>query len=1163
DVALDMARAGEQLSRRLAGQPRRATMAGLVAAVSLETGMYEDAVHWYERARALYAEQGDWLRVVPMLRGKILALRLLDKNDDALLALSETLVLARKSFGVTEPLRSLVAQLLSGELMIEIPAVPSNVTRAIHGFTAEQEQEIAQAMAARILRQRGDLTRARSFDEQRLELVRRAAGDKRLGPRTELELMFALHESALVTARSGLFAEALARWSEALPLARKQERWGEAAVMIEAVSHVSMRSPGPAADEALAEARHTASDALEAPAIQQDAVLKRRFSRWLALHHFSLALAAAAPLSGGKSDFNHTLAALDAAAKEADAALRHAEQAADPGSGQPDLHGHLARVLGVAGADTSNKSDGIKSAPLSWRWRFDRALWDHDGAGVDPEWLLAAIEAFEAEPAPAPGRERSAFLAAAVDLLIARGQTDRAWQLLERDRLLDLQPARARLGPSLRSRWDALVQARGDAARYAALLEEASALVRAVEARPAPLAEVQGALEGATFIQGFALAANRVHWFVIDGKGLRHLSGARPADGELPAALLPDGGVPDSLYIDAGALYDRPAWQLRVGQAPLSGRTGVSEALSATYLVASREARALTDEEVLALGDSSEDTRVVTVAPDLASRAALAQLGANRLLVHIALPAYADANPFARAGLAQVTFAGASEIPPAERLDLDTLSSTRLASSLAAVDGLAASSQSARAVAQSFLFAGVATCMVGTPAPQWRDRMMQDLAHMRANAAFARLNAAHPEHRVWLIGYRGMDADERVAFAVQNLLALAKAGKPLFEKARAQKRPELWEQAKEVFSELVGTLDFLLHPRNLARLGASSDRVAQALVKSGTLPLRRTENQANLAQIHLALGELDEASALQELVVQSHEQSGDGAKLAEALKSLGGLLFTARRYPEATRRYAQCTRVAGDIKAAPIAAECSLQLGLSQRELFKYSESAAAIRTAIDLFSQEKMGKQVEAHRYLGFLYGDVLNRYDDALAEFEAAIVAAQTLGRKAMVTPLTVDVARIHRQRGDYEKALTEVRRAEAALKQASASDRAEVALEFAKIHWYRGNYRRALERQAQALELARAAGDTFREIQAVSLAGLIALNQRELARAERHIGAALDLARITKRRREEASQLNNLGIVLREAGRIDEALDMFHEALRIDEELGSSEGRAYDRR
>ncbi len=1162
DVALDMARGGERLARRLLGEPRRATMAGLVAAVSLETGMFEDAAAWYEQARALYAEQGDWVRVVPMLRGKVLALRLLGKDDDALLAVREVLALAKKGLGVSEPLRSLVAQLLAGEFTVEIPAVPGNVTRAIHGFTSDQEQEIAQALASRILRGRGDLSAAREADQQRMALVRREADDERLGPRTELELMLALHESALVAARGGYFAQALARWNEALPLARRHRRWADAAVMIEAVGKVSTLSPGELANQALAAARQTASDALKAPDSERGPALTRRLARWLSVDHFSLAQRAARP--SPSKDFPALLAALDVAAKHADAALAQAELAGEAEAGQPDLRGHLARVFAFGRVDATKKSERVRTAPLSWRWRFDRALWDHDGAGIDPAWLVAAIEAFEHEPAPTSGSERGAFLAAATDTLVARGEVERAWQLMERHRLLDLEPPRARLPPALRARWDALVQARPDATRYAALLKDAPSLLRALAGRPVGVKEVQSALDGALLVQGFATLPDRVDWFVIDSEGVRHVKGVRPPVGELPAALFSEGALPASFYLDAGDLYDRPAWQLHMGGVPLWGRSLATEVLSATYLVAARDARTLTDDEVLALGETSPQKSVVVVAPPLAGRTALARLGTHRLLLHLALPAHADRNPFARAGLTQVTFATARELSAAERIDLDTLGQERLGSSMAVIDRLTTTGQGARAVAQAFLLAGVATTAVGDAAGKHlRDGLAHDLGEMRADAAFARFAAQHPGQRLWFIGHRGMDPNERIALAVQDVFALATAGKAAFEKARVEKRPDLWERAREVFSDFIAAVDFLMRPTHAPRLAASANPQAQRLAKAGALAALRTINRSNLAQIHLALGELDEASALQELVVQDYEQGGDQAKLAEALRLVGQLLVTARRYPEAARRYEQCVRVAGGAKAEPIMAECSLQLGLARRELFAYPQAVDAMRAAISLFNEQKAPKLVEAHRYLGFLYGDALNRYDDALREFEKAVTAAQHLGRAAMIAPLTLDVARIHRQRGDYEKALTEVRRAEAALKDATPSDRTEVALEFAKIHWYRGNYRRALERQAEALELARRAGDNFREIQAVSLAGLIALNQRELGRAERQISAALDLARISKRRREEATQLNNLGIVLREAGRIDEAMVHFHEALGIDEELGSSEGRAYDRR
>jgi CHAT domain-containing protein/Tfp pilus assembly protein PilF len=74
---------------------------------------------------------------------------------------------------------------------------------------------------------------------------------------------------------------------------------------------------------------------------------------------------------------------------------------------------------------------------------------------------------------------------------------------------------------------------------------------------------------------------------------------------------------------------------------------------------------------------------------------------------------------------------------------------------------------------------------------------------------------------------------------------------------------------------------------------------------------------------------------------------------------------------------------------------------------------------------------------------------------------------------------------------------------------------------------------------------------------------MNLGDLTSAERVLGEALAEARAAGARDEEAVQLNNLGIVLRERGDLEGALERFGQALRIDAELKSVLGRAYDLR
>ncbi len=145
DVALDMAHEEWRLAQSLPGQPRKEVAAALQGVVYLQAGLPADAVNWFERAEALFRARHDWERVVPMLRGKALALEALGRDDDALSAFTELLDLTVRGVGVPKPDKPFF-----GFLAPEIAGVnPNDVTRAPYGFSANVEEELYRALRRR------------------------------------------------------------------------------------------------------------------------------------------------------------------------------------------------------------------------------------------------------------------------------------------------------------------------------------------------------------------------------------------------------------------------------------------------------------------------------------------------------------------------------------------------------------------------------------------------------------------------------------------------------------------------------------------------------------------------------------------------------------------------------------------------------------------------------------------------------------------------------------------------------------------------------------------------------------------------------------------------------------------------------------------------------
>lgn len=1184
DVALDMAQLAQNLSRALPEQPRGSATTALMAALSLQAGRYPTAIRLYDNAADSYRARADWQHVVPMLRGKALAQHALGQDDGALATLAAVLDIVGRGKGPPAAPH--------GMLITEIPANPKNVTAAVYGFDASQEEEIARANTARILRRRGNLGAAKTFAARRLILTRTAVADSRQGPRLQTELLYALHETAVLLAAAGELEPALALWDEAMPILGAEERWQEAAPLLESVQAVWLAAPHLRRGHVAELAQLTAENAVTA--LKDSDRDSQRLYRWLALEHLARRFAPPEP-APKVNPMADALTSLDSAVLHAQSALDAAQKA-----GNPAL---LAHVTAVVTGTRATAPDPQADAPLGWRALFDRALWDHAAnERVDARWLRAAIDAFEVMPQPARAPERAAFIAAACGRLLADQAAERAWALLERDRLLELQPPLERVtAEPWQGAWNRVIASRADKSKYVPTVTQAPALVRALEGVPPTLAQLRTALEGdAALLQIFAAGAHW-HWFVIDAKNITHVLTNAPADDAAPAASAPPAGptmaeagasqlsptlvpnavraalgetFPKALYVDAGALLRHPAAALSSGGRPLGAQVAVAEVLSAGYLVAAYEARTAARNGILEIGARTATLPGAEALPaDQVSLTAVRARATGRSLVVLGLPSAAFVPAFERPGATQMTFGSAQTVgdpgatPPdaAERLDLDTLAATPLDNNVVLLKGPVPTARARRALSQSLLLAGSPTLVLagqGPGADALAAHLAAGLQEQPAATLVAELQArGEMPPGGMLMGYRGLDADARVLFAMNEFLRLFKAGNAAFKAARDSQQTAQWLTARDAFVRLREHLALLKQPDSRERLSKSHDKTAQRI--PAMLGKLEQDSQGNLAQVYLAIKQIDAAAALQEAVLKAAEAANDTKMALDTMRSLGRTLSIGKRHSDSAARFVGCAELAAKIGDKITEADCRSQLGVERRELFDYAGAQQAYNAAVELYAAANSASIVQPRRFLGFLFESALNNYDKAQEQFQQALVDADTFKNTEIVPRLLLDIARVNRQRGDYEQALVWVEKAQLQVTHAAPTDRAEAALEAAKIYWYRGHYRRALELEKQGLAWAREAGNAFLEIQARSLEGLVALNQGELQHAETAIRDALTLSRLTGRRAEEAAQLNNLGIVLREAGRLDEAILGFRQALRIDEELGSIEGRAFDLR
>ncbi len=347
---------------------------------------------------------------------------------------------------------------------------------------------------------------------------------------------------------------------------------------------------------------------------------------------------------------------------------------------------------------------------------------------------------------------------------------------------------------------------------------------------------------------------------------------------------------------------------------------------------------------------------------------------------------------------------------------------------------------------------------------------------------------------------------------------------------------KIWAAATEPFIEATAALDYQ---------GKSSASVRNLL-----------------SQVYGNLGEVDKAIAEQQSVLDEYIREKKSANIATSMRILGKLyrdkdnIVAAELFEKAAKEFNKLNKKADEGDSYILAGKAYSAVGA-------YDKALNAHRRALAIFIKLDNNRQYEANRYIGIIYENNYSNYRSAMNSYNAIYSAALKKGDEKEVRTVLVDLTRVARSQGNYQKALELAGRALASLPENEEKAKAEILLEMAKIYWYRGEYRQALLTDGEVLDIAQKLGNIFLEIQAVSLKGLIARNQGDLDNAAIFLEQALNMAERTGRQGEVANQLNNLGIVYREQGNIKEAIETFNHALALDEKMNNKEGIAFDKR
>ncbi|MED5464346.1 MAG: CHAT domain-containing protein [Myxococcota bacterium] len=1153
DVALDQILLAHHLNKTFKRKEFTGPISAVAAAAHFQAGLHNDALPWFNQAYEYYKSEVHWDQAIPLLRGKALSLMYTQQTARARASFNELLHHLKAGHTPKAGADSFFA------IVAQVPADANNITQGPFGFSSQHEFAIGLGKLAALHLKTGHLTTAATFLRQQLAMIRNLQSDAPHAISLTPELVDSLHNNALLHAQLNQHASAYRLWTEVLnqplPLSSSQ-----LSAIIQSILYASHDAPPP---DTLLGLIGQKTRPLLAPTIEDASPPSPKLLRLTAFYHLYLLGRPTPPTPlTSTQDLQKVLHTLDRRVYHLNQAKRFAEVAEDPA-----LVAQLSflQELSLSSSPLVPPLETLTDWSEAFEWYSIIRL--HAAAPSQP-FLERAVHLFMEAPWPTHLRESQAFARQAATTLLASGQQDRAWALLEKFRLLQWSPSPAKVPPMVEAAWGPLRQLRSTPERHRAYALKASWLTRSLEGSTPTLKSFQAALPTQTlFVQAFPLNAKEWVWFLISRSEFRVLRSVGVHNNNLPTKVVQAlrSKAQDAYtahYFDLGERLPNDVNAHTLTETIKSSPLAVSEVLSATYLLATLESRQF----------PTLETR--TWASHASPPGQLPEGRHQWLLLNIDLPETLSTTirPGLTSPLVRFTKKGTTRSAP-----LGEFIGSRFNSQGAIFGALPPSAVTRRSLAQTMLLQGTTRMIFAPETSSKTIARLQKLETESSSAkALATLNReASPSARMTYAGDIGDTPVQEVLLATEKLLELAQQTGKHYRAATAaaaKNQPANWESTTTLVQKLLNVIDFLQRSENLNILRRAANlfppstppRIVQTATRLPALLNNLSlSNRDRLAQLKALQGDLPTALKLQQSVVTAYREAGDTEKEGRALATLGKAYYRARSLPGAARAFEDCIKVARKGEHNEVEADCSSRLGSVLRDRYDYASARVHYNRAQRLYEKLKHPDQLYPLRYLGFLFESSLHDYDGALEQFNQALSIARAHSRHAIIPRLYLDIARVHRQKGSYITAIATTREVLTMKGQNDPGVRGEALLELARDYWYLGDYAQARENQKKALDLAIKSAKAFLEIQAMSLAGLIDLNEGKFRQAEQKVQTALKLSQRTRRLSEVATQLNNLGTIYRASKRWAEAEDAFNQALQLDIRLENQEGQAFDLR
>lgn len=290
------------------------------------------------------------------------------------------------------------------------------------------------------------------------------------------------------------------------------------------------------------------------------------------------------------------------------------------------------------------------------------------------------------------------------------------------------------------------------------------------------------------------------------------------------------------------------------------------------------------------------------------------------------------------------------------------------------------------------------------------------------------------------------------------------------------------------------------------------------------------------------------------------ESAPDSPRHGDALIKYGVLLAASGRFGEAVPALERGTAILSETGTLEEHAEALAQFGNVLEQSVNFPAALGKFETAAEL--ADEAGRDMllaRQHSNMGRILDLRLDEYVRAKRQYEKAFEIHQLMGDDRAAAQDLLDIGRCDRLMGSLQAAQERYARALELTDDPALA--ARIDLERANNAWFAARYQDAFDILAKVLAQARDSGDLMLETLAVNTSGLLHWTLGDVERSLRELDEAYRLsAKLENRTDIAASILNNQGLVLREAGRLDESMKRLEKALAMDRRAGSRWGQAY---